>query len=77
MAAVYKCTKLTNLGKDLLVTGEYTIRADFYDPTIPSPPLRNVSAQVPGEEITDHIAIQEALDAVLSLLGTDTINWAI
>ncbi len=77
MAAVYKCTKITNKGVSLLVTDAYTIRVDFVNPTTSPPTPGAVQLEMPATAMAEVTDFCEAVDTALELVGSNTMNWTI
>lgn len=77
MAAVYKCTKLTVLGRDPAVGGNYLLKCDFINPTLPDPPLQFVTISMEESELTSADEQKTQIDAALALVGANTMDWTL
>jgi len=77
MAAILKCTRIENRGNSPLVAGAYLFFVTYHNPTIPNPPDNVLSFSLPKEDASVASEIMDSTDAVLSGLGTNTMDWTI
>jgi len=77
MAAVYKCTKITNTGDSLFSSGRFWFRVDYTNPTTSPPTPGSVSFEIGYADAEDPAVIQSTTDDALTLLGSNTMNWTI
>jgi len=77
MAAVLKCTKVTNTGDSLFVSGSYWFKVDFTNPTTSPPTPGSVSFNIGYADAEDPSQVQAETDAALALVGGNTMNWTL
>lgn len=77
MAAIYKCTRITNLGLNPDLPGYYLVKTDYINPTIPSPPVQFVTVSIATADVVNDEETKGIIDAQLALLGGDTIDWTL
>jgi hypothetical protein len=77
MAAVLKCTKITNLGESLLVTDAYSINCEYVNPGTTPPTPGSVRLEVNKADTEVAADLQAAIDTALELIGSNTMNWSI
>jgi hypothetical protein len=77
MAAVLKCTKITNLGESLLVTDAYSFFIEFVNPGTTPPTPGNIRIEINKDDAEIPANIQSLTDDALEVVGTNTMNWSL
>jgi len=77
MAAVLKCTKITNLGPSLVVTDAYTVKVDFTNPGTVPPTPGSVTLEIPTLLMESPDDMQVEIDNKLLVVGSNSMNWSI
>lgn len=77
MAAIYKCTKLSNTGRSILVSNAYDIKVDYVDPTVVPPLDGVVICQIDVDRAGDPTTLEADIDTTFTGLSLDTIDWTL
>jgi hypothetical protein len=77
MAAVLKCTKITNLGESLLVTNAYSVSVEYVNPGTTPPTPGSVRLEIDKNDMEVPADMQTVIDDALLLVGSNTMNWSI